>query len=621
MFEALIKYNDTGVPLESGYRPKDVRWAICCDENGDFLDVIELLGDVSLRNNRGQEFLKCPDFSFSEMKAQGVIKSHFLVESAEVVTLHSKNPEDRKLQEKHGYFFRLLKEAGRVMPELRIVAEKMENPDVLARVRTKLTVLRAKPTDKVTLRLGSHYPVESDVWHGWWQELHGQFVPAKATAKGKSKSGSRNTFRCFITGDLIEPVRVSPKISGLSDVGGMTAGDSLCSFKQESFCSYGFEQAYNAAVSESAANSYRAALDELIKKHSQRLAGAKVIHWFKKKDLPKEDDPLAWLVESEEQQERNAQQRATELLTAIRTGKRPDLADNFYYALTLSGASGRVMVRDWMEGKFEELVTNILTWFDDLSVINYSGSRTVSNPNIERVITSVLESRKPNQDFKNWIKAVGSERIHLWKAALRGDLIPFSVLSRILMLNNNYHSTSQLEEALKSKNGLTISITTSLLHVRMGLMKAYHIRKERKKGGKTMADDLKPYLNEEHPHAAYHCGRLMAVLAALQRAALGDVGAGVVQRYFAAASSTPALVLGRLTRNSQAHLNKLTGGLSYWYEEKIAAIWGRIKDSLPKTLTLEEQSLFALGYSQQMADMRKKTSDTATKQNKEGENE
>ena len=118
-----------------------------------------------------------------------------------------------------------------------------------------------------------------------------------------------------------------------------------------------------------------------------------------------------------------------------------------------------------------------------------------------------------------------------------------------------------------------------------------------------MADDLKANLNEEHPHAAYHCGRLMAVLAALQREALGDVGAGVVQRYFAAASSTPALVLGRLTRNSQAHLNKLTGDLSYRYEKKIAAIWGRIKDTIPKTLSLEEQSLFALGYYQQMANM------------------
>jgi CRISPR-associated protein Csd1 len=141
-----------------------------------------------------------------------------------------------------------------------------------------------------------------------------------------------------------------------------------------------------------------------------------------------------------------------------------------------------------------------------------------------------------------------------------------------------------------------------------------------------MTNDLSPYVNEAHPHPAYHCGRLMAVLAALQRAALGDVGAGVVQRYYAAASSTPALVLGRLTRNSQAHLNKLTGGLSHWYEEKlIAPIWVKIKDTIPKTLTLEEQSLFALGYyqqmAQQMADIRKKPSNNTIQQDKEGGNE
>lgn len=595
MLEALLTYAvDRGIVLPSGLKAKDVRWAICCDEKGDFLDVIEL-GDVSQKINRGQRFPKCPDFSFSEMKAHGVTKSHFLVESAEVVTLHSKNPEERKLQEKHSYFFSLLKEAGRVMPELRIVAEKMENPDVLASVRTKLTVLRAKPTDKVTLRLESRYPVGSDIWHGWWQELRGQVIPVKAAVKGESKSGSRNTFRCFITGDLIEPFRVSPKISGLSDVGGMFAGDSLSSFKQESFCSYGFEQAYNAAVSESATNSYRAALDDLIKKHSQRLAGAKVIHWFKKKELPKEDDPLAWLVESEEQQERNAQQRATELLTAIKTGKRPDLADNFYYALTLSGASGRVMIRDWMEGKFEELVTNILTWFADFSVVHRGGGGLAPNPKFMAVMGSTV------RDLDN-LNAPFITR--MWRTAVRNETIPEYALAQVL-----------------HRFKVDIVEDTPVNHAGMGLMKAYHLRKQRKKGGDTMAVDLKPYLNEEHPHPAYHCGRLMAVLAALQRAALGDVGAGVVQRYFAAASSTPALVLGRLTRNSQAHLNKLTGGLSYWYEEKIAAIWGRIKDSLPKTLTLEEQSLFALGYYQQMADMRKKQFGNATQQKKEGDNE
>lgn len=112
---------------------------------------------------------------------------------------------------------------------------------------------------------------------------------------------------------------------------------------------------------------------------------------------------------------------------------------------------------------------------------------------------------------------------------------------------------------------------------------------------------MQPYLNLEHPHPAYHCGRLLAVFARLQRAALGDVGAGVVQRYYTAASQTPGLILGRLTANAKNHLNKLEGGLAYWYENQIAEVMSRIRDSVPRTLALEEQSLFALGYYQQLA--------------------
>lgn len=124
---------------------------------------------------------------------------------------------------------------------------------------------------------------------------------------------------------------------------------------------------------------------------------------------------------------------------------------------------------------------------------------------------------------------------------------------------------------------------------------------------------MTPYLNEEHPAAAYHCGRLMAVLAAIQNRALGDVGAGLVQRYYAAASTTPALVLGRLTRASQFHLDKIQGQsprLRNWFQGKIANIWARIKDELPRTLTLEEQSLFALGYYHQIAADRARATDT-----------
>ncbi len=120
------------------------------------------------------------------------------------------------------------------------------------------------------------------------------------------------------------------------------------------------------------------------------------------------------------------------------------------------------------------------------------------------------------------------------------------------------------------------------------------------------------YLNLDHPAPAYHCGRLLAILANLQRAALGDVGAGVVQRYYAAASQTPGLMSGRLVSNARNHLGKLEGGLSYWYENQIADVMGRLGDGAPRILDLNGQGLFALGYYQQLAALRegKKTNET-----------
>ena len=115
---------------------------------------------------------------------------------------------------------------------------------------------------------------------------------------------------------------------------------------------------------------------------------------------------------------------------------------------------------------------------------------------------------------------------------------------------------------------------------------------------------MKPYLNPDHPNPAYQCGRLLAVLAKLQQSALGDVGAGVVQRFYASASTAPGLTLGRLVGNARNHLGKLEGGLAHWYEQKIADVMGRVGDAFPRTLDLEGQGLFALGYYQQLADLR-----------------
>ena len=109
---------------------------------------------------------------------------------------------------------------------------------------------------------------------------------------------------------------------------------------------------------------------------------------------------------------------------------------------------------------------------------------------------------------------------------------------------------------------------------------------------------MTPELDDSIQHPAYVCGRIMAVLAGIQWRALGDVGAGVVQRYYAAASATPALVLGRLVRLAQTgHLPKIEpAGLRQWYDNQLADVWARLHGDVPAVLGLEEQTLFAMGY-------------------------
>ena len=121
-----------------------------------------------------------------------------------------------------------------------------------------------------------------------------------------------------------------------------------------------------------------------------------------------------------------------------------------------------------------------------------------------------------------------------------------------------------------------------------------------------------PYYNLEHPSAAYHCGALMAVYADIQRTAMPDVNAGVIQRYYASASRTPALVMGQLERLSNYHLN-LVKNLKPWKEKKYEEwlnegycnIRGEVGKEIPTTLNLEEQAYFTLGYRQMAANINK----------------
>ncbi len=618
MLHHLVKYAESkGLAPEPGFKQTTVRWALSFGAGGRFLRAIPLGAAAPGKRSPGKNFPRCP---YVHLTSSGATRSQFLADSARVVALLGQEPGDPKAHRKHSYFVELLREAAQDIPRLAPVASAMGTKSTVDAIRSDLERSGAGPGDTVTFEVEGTCPVEWAECLDWWRRRRETLAPEKAQS-GIRKRPQRpcRQMRCLATGELVEPARIHEvNIRGLEDIGGRRGGSALVSFNDRAFCSYGLDQSYNGPMSEKAAAAYCAALNDILQESGHRLAASKIACWFKGK-VPPEQDPIALLFRAQvdEVQELSALERARQLVQSLETGKIPDLHENWFYALTLSAAEGRIMVRDWTEGQFEQLARNVCAWFDDLHIVAYRGSETAPYPGMERLITSVLESRRPGQRYEDWVRPIGPERVLLWRAGVRGETIPHGVLGRLVVVHRPFIQRAELEEAEKSPDPRRKAAATAVLHARMMLMKAYHIRKHRKGGGENMSHDLKPYLNEEHRAPAYQCGRLMAVLAGLQRAALGGVGAGVVQRYYAAASATPALVFGRLVRTAQFHLNKLDPGLAHWYEDKIAGITQRLKDNIPRTLDLEEQSLFALGYYQQLADMRTRKSDSSIEEKEE----
>jgi len=112
---------------------------------------------------------------------------------------------------------------------------------------------------------------------------------------------------------------------------------------------------------------------------------------------------------------------------------------------------------------------------------------------------------------------------------------------------------------------------------------------------------MKECLDTGNLSPAYVCGQIFAVMVDIQRAALGkNVNAGVRERFFSFASTTPASAFGRLMKMSQNHLTKIRGekpAAFFVLDRELQDLNAKITGNFyPSTLSLEEQGQFALGY-------------------------
>lgn len=610
---------------EIGFARREITWQFRLDSEGLLVNIEPLIDKKAKHRPK----TSCPDMP--NMRAGGEAKrSHFLVEVASAALLYSNDEktafqvvDDDKTIRRHQYFKQRMQEAAGTVVALSPISTFLNDPN---RVLSACSLAKSKgvtPADWIKFCIGAYDPLQDAGVLGWWRSwLLADAASSKAPKSRKAKDAIKQID--LLTGKAIDAILVHPPIRGINKGLGKDGGDAqapLVAMDKDAFQSYGLKSGANAAMSAATAQLYADGLSDLIDK-ATIVAGAKVAFWYRHSLADGDFDPMFALLNAmsnKEIEEASARRAAEKFLNAIRSGERQNALSNEYFAVTVSGLKGRLMVRDWMEGGFEELLSSSIKWFESLEMVGLSGERLAPDQKFETVVTCLLADRGPEQRYTDWVKPIGADRQNLFRVALKPTLpIPVTVLKRVVdQLRSALPSEGLMKVLFPKKNpehDAAAGLTISRLYARMGLIKAYFVRQS--SGGKQ---HMKSHLNADHPDPAYHCGRLLAVLAKLQQEALGDVGAGVVQRNYPAFSQAPALHVGRLISNVRNHLGKIkVPAARDEFDERIEEIMGRIVDRLPRTLDLEGQGLFALGYYQQLADLRTSKKDGKDNSNQNG---
>jgi len=574
MLNELVQYaKKNGIPDIPGFKAKKGKWLIVLTSDGKFLNIVE----------DNKRYKMCPHLESFEI-VRGEIKSHFLLDSLGVVAKYESKDKDII---KHEYYKKLITEAMKYQPCLKVCLDFLNDDMAMNELREKLKVNKAKGIDNATFSVDGISVVETIGWHDWWIEYRKNINGIQEIQKETI---------CIVNGELSEPITNHFKVTGMHIVGGQASGTALISFDKDSFKSYNLSQSLNASCSEKTVAAYRNALDDLIENAPRPISDSLFLHWYKE-PIPDDDDPFGFIdfKESADTENNAALDKVRKLFDAVQEGKRQDLTNNTYYILQVSGSGGRIMVRDWQTGDFKKLVNNVKQWFDDLSIIELYGKSIAGDFKLSAAMLRLISFRKnekPTDSFGRVKKELTPLEPIIWSSIIENRALPDTVAAKALK-----YISSKL---LNSEN----SLDENLDRIACAILKTYIIRLQKSKGGNEI---MKPELNQDYQSPAYQSGRMLAVLGSIQQSALGDVNAGLVQRYYTSASTTPKLVIGRLIQMSQHHLDKLgkdKKGLAIWYEQQLADIMARINiEQIPTVLNLEGQTLFALGYYQQKAHM------------------
>ena len=378
---------------------------------------------------------------------------------------------------------------------------------------------------------------------------------------------------CLVTGEWATAARThEPKLKGVP--GAQSSGATLVSFNCDAFTSYGKDQSLNSPVSEQAAFRYCTALNAILSgprsdRHRFSLGDTTVVFWT---DKPTTTE--GWLADlfggdiEERVQDESALEQAHILLEALRKGGGElrllgDDPDTPVHLLGLAPNAARLAVRFWYTGTLRALFDHLKAHHDALRMVRQfeAGSKR-PDPEFPPLWMLLRETARESKDIPPLLGGA------LLRAVIGGGPYPEALAAAVIRRIRADHTVN---------------------YVRAAVLKAWLMRNPNRQG------EIPVSLDTQRTDPAYRLGRLFAVLEKTQEDAQPGINATIRDRFYSAASATPAVVFPRILRTYQHHLAKLPVGQKITREKLAQEIVDGI-DVMPSHLSLQDQAQFAIGY-------------------------
>ncbi|MEZ5326208.1 MAG: type I-C CRISPR-associated protein Cas8c/Csd1 [Verrucomicrobiales bacterium] len=417
----------------------------------------------------------------------------------------------------------------------------------------------------------------------WWLDHIGAAAENEGTG----------ALQCLITGLPVTKTGLFPKIKRVP--GGQQAGAGLVSFNATAFESYGFDKGENAPISTDAAQKAATALNRLLDSAFKTQDGktlprrnlrvtSKLVLCYWSADGSFEDD-FADIIEVEDDAG-----KVGDLAESIWTGKLGDDIDEptEFYAVILSGAQGRVIVRDYFRTTVGAMKEALRWHFETLAIEPVTrppkGKQLPPIAGYTKLLQSVIlggsKDDVPDPLAADFLRTI---------LAGKGSGIPLPLVTRAIARDRAEIHDDSWSASLRRDR-------------RTAILKAFLIRNHNL--------EFAPAMEPANHNPPYLLGRLFAALGEMQRLAHHPrkINATITDKFYGQAAAGPMFAFGKLNDLYERHRRKaLENRSAEWVAPKaniIARTIGKIfaslhESDLPEAFDLRGQAAFALGFQHQ----------------------